>query len=113
MSTPLITDVPGMTSHMGRLFSMMTYVRSTTIASVDGLRVADLDHLHDAGSNSIGALLLHIGAVEKVFQCRSFWGREFDEQERAEWGEWVSTARSRLRKRGGKWNPELIGDFKG
>jgi hypothetical protein len=45
---------------------MMRYVRETTLDAVDGLGVEELDYLHDPGSNSIGALLAHVAAVEGV-----------------------------------------------
>jgi uncharacterized damage-inducible protein DinB len=63
MSDPdlfLIAGLPGFSPQLGRLVSMMNYVRSTTIAAVAGLGVDELDYLHDSRSNSIGALLLHI-----------------------------------------------------
>ena len=60
----LIGDLPGFTPEVARLVSMMNYVRSTTLSAVAGLGVADLDYLHDAQSNSIGALLSHIAAAE-------------------------------------------------
>ena len=60
----LITDIDGYTPHVGRLVSMMNYVRWTTVAEVEDLKIEHLDYLHDAESNSIGALLMHIAAVE-------------------------------------------------
>jgi uncharacterized damage-inducible protein DinB len=47
---------------------ILAYARQTTLTAVDGLSVADLDHLHDDSSNSIGALLAHIAAVERGYQ---------------------------------------------
>lgn len=54
------------------LVGMLTYARSTTLAAVDGLTVTELDHLHDEKSNSIGALLAHIAAVERSYQVLTF-----------------------------------------
>ena len=51
---------------------MLSYARSTTLAAVEGLTMAQLDHLHDPASNSIGALLAHIGAVERSYQIMTF-----------------------------------------
>ena len=51
---------------------MLTYARSTTIIAVQGLTIAELDDLHDAESNSIGALLAHIAAVERSYQILTF-----------------------------------------
>ena len=68
----LITDSNGYTPQIGRLVSMMNYVRWTTLAEVDDLKVEQLDYLHDADSNSIGALLMHIAAVEASYQASTF-----------------------------------------
>ena len=43
----LIGDLPGFTPQIGRLVSMMRYVRHTTLAEVEGLGVEQLDDLHD------------------------------------------------------------------
>ncbi len=52
----LITDVPGLTPQIGRLVSMMNYARWTTLQTVEGLTLTQLDYLHDERSNSIGAV---------------------------------------------------------
>lgn len=82
----LIGDIQGFSPEIGRLVSMMNYVRSTTLAAVAGLGVDELDYLHDAQSNSIGALLLHIAAAEVGYQAATFFGRDLNDQERQEWG---------------------------
>ncbi|MCA1576950.1 MAG: DinB family protein [Acidobacteria bacterium] len=64
----LITDVENYTPHIGRLVSMMNYVRWSTLDEVEDLNVQHLDYLHDAHSNSIGGLLMHIAAVEASYQ---------------------------------------------
>ncbi|HEX4438566.1 MAG TPA: DUF664 domain-containing protein [Thermoanaerobaculia bacterium] len=82
----VIGEVPGFTPGIGRLVSMMRYVRQTTEAAVTGLTVAQLDYLHDARSNSIGALLSHVVAVESWYQAKTFFGRDLDADEMREWG---------------------------
>jgi uncharacterized damage-inducible protein DinB len=64
---------------------MLNYARKTTLAAVDGLSVAELDHLQDDTSNSIGALLAHIAAVERGYQLITFEEREPSAQENATW----------------------------
>src|SRR5689334_11258701 len=59
----IIGPIDGFTPAVGRLVSMMRYVRSTTLRAVDGLGAHQLDHLYDDRSNSIGALLAHIASV--------------------------------------------------
>ena len=68
----LITDIKGFTPQIGRLVSMMNYVRWTTLAEVEDLTIEHLDYLHDAASNSIAALLMHIAAVEASYQVSTF-----------------------------------------
>lgn len=82
----LIGDVPGFTPQIGRLVSMMIYVRHTTLAAVAGLGVDDLDYLPDQESNSIGALLSHIAAAEIGYQAATFYTRDLNEEEKQEWG---------------------------
>jgi uncharacterized damage-inducible protein DinB len=82
----LIAEIPGFTPQIGRLVSMMNYVRSTTLSAVAGLGVDELDYQHDAQSNSIGALLSHIAAAEVGYQAATFHGRDLSEEERREWG---------------------------
>ena len=64
---------------------MLTYARDTTLAAVNGLTPGQLDHLHDAGSNTIGALLAHIAAVERGYQVVTFEEREPSASETAAW----------------------------
>ena len=79
-----IEPIAGYSPIIGRLVGMLTYARNTTLAAVDGLTTAGLDHLHDAESNSIGALLAHIAAVERSYQILTFEDRVLssDENER-------------------------------
>jgi uncharacterized damage-inducible protein DinB len=78
----LITDVEGFTPQIGRLVSMMNYVRQTTLKEVTELTIGQLDHLLDEESNSIGALLSHIAAVEVSYQVATF---GLDEGELERW----------------------------
>ena len=54
---------------------MLSYTRQTLLAAVDGLSRDQLDHRHDPHSNSIGALLAHVEAVERWYQILTFEGR--------------------------------------
>jgi uncharacterized damage-inducible protein DinB len=64
---------------------MLSYARSTTLSAVEGLTSADLDHLHDAESNSIGALLAHMATVERSYQVLTFEERLLSSQENELW----------------------------
>ncbi len=80
-----IEPIGGYAPTIGRLVGMLSYARSTTLAAVDGLALPDLDHLHDAASNSIGALLAHIAAVERSYQVLTFEGRLLTPEEQGRW----------------------------
>jgi len=82
----LIRDIPGFTPQIGRLVSMMNYVRYTTLSAVAGLGVDQLDYRYDPQSNSIGALLSHIAATEVGYQAATFYARDLNVEERHEWG---------------------------
>ena len=85
MRTHRIEPLPGYTPTIGRLVSMLMYSRATLLAAVDGLSRDQLDRLHDARSNSIGALLAHVAAVERWYQVLTFEDREPAEKEDAAW----------------------------
>src|SRR4051812_41581114 len=80
-----IEPIPGYSPAIGRLVCMLTYARSTTLLAVQGLTEADLDHRHDAASNSIGALLAHITIVERSYQVLTFEDRALSADENARW----------------------------
>lgn len=81
-----ITDLEGFTPHVSRLISMMNYARHTTLDSVKGLTVEQLDYLPTPQSNSIGMLLMHFAAVDYFYRVFTFEGREPDEEELERWG---------------------------
>jgi len=80
-----IEPIAGYSPTIGRLVGMLAYARSTTLAAVEGLTLAELDHLHDAESNSIGALLAHMAAVERSYQVLTFEDRLLSSQENELW----------------------------
>jgi uncharacterized damage-inducible protein DinB len=82
----VVAPQPGFTPEIGRLVVMLTYARRTTLMAVKGLGVFELDHLHDAESNSIGALLAHIAAIETAYQRSTFEQRRLSATEQAQWG---------------------------
>ena len=58
---------------------------------VKSMSMKELDHLHDANSNTIGALILHLGATEKYYQINTFEGRQdFNDEEKKIWGSAMS-----------------------
>jgi uncharacterized damage-inducible protein DinB len=67
-----VLPVEGYTPGIGVVVRMMDLVRSRTLRAVEGLTTEQIDYLHDTESNSIGALLAHMAAVEVVHSIRSF-----------------------------------------
>ena len=72
---------------MGTLVSMLTWMRRVILYPVEGLTVAQLDYLHDEKANTIGALLLHLAAIERYYQLHTFEGRK--------WGDWDDSIKKR------------------
>ena len=78
----------GFSPQVGTLVSMLTWMRGPVLSSVQGLGNAELDYLHDAKANTIGALLLHLAAIERLYQINTFDGRkwnDWDEKTRKRW----------------------------
>jgi len=85
LQTYRIEPLSGYTPTIGRLVGMLAYARQTTLRAVDGLTREQLDYLHDAQSNSVGALLAHIAAVERGYQLVTFEEREPTAAEQEAW----------------------------
>ncbi len=74
--------------HIGTLVSMLNWMRGGILEPVRGLTVAQLDYLHDAKANTIGAMLLHLAAVERLYQVHTFEGKKWgdlDDKTKKEW----------------------------
>ena len=80
-----LEPLAGYTPTIGRLVGILSYARQTTLNAVNGLTVAQLDHLHDESSNSIGALLAHMAVVDRGYQILTFDERAPTASEKAEW----------------------------
>src|SRR5881394_1360657 len=76
----------GYDDQIGYLVSTMNLVRTATINIVRNLTVEEVDFLFDSKSNSIGTLLMHIGAMELRTFLLSFEKREFNTIEDKFWG---------------------------
>lgn len=64
----------GYSPQIGTLVSEMAFMRGQVLNSVKGMSQKDLDFLLDAKANTIGALLLHLAAVESFYQLNTFQG---------------------------------------
>ena len=79
-SIHLIGPKSGFSPHVGTILSMMTWMRSMVLRSVNGLTTEQLDYLHDEKSNTIGAMLMHLAATETFYRIHTI--------ENKKWGEW-------------------------
>src|SRR6266513_276163 len=78
----------GFSPQIGTLVSMLTWMRNTILEPVQGLAVTQLDYLHDSKANSIGALLLHLAAIERLYQLNIFEGRKWDDWDELTMKDW-------------------------
>jgi uncharacterized protein DUF664 len=79
----------GYTPQIGTLVSEMAFMRWQVLASVKGMTQKDLDFLLDDKANRIGALLMHLAAVEKFYQLNTLDGLEMNkipEAWKEKWG---------------------------
>jgi hypothetical protein len=64
----------GYSPQIGTVVSQMAFMRAQVVNSVKGMSQKDLDFLLDDKANRIGALLMHLAAVESFFQLNTFEG---------------------------------------
>ncbi|ANH79706.1 hypothetical protein A8C56_00800 [Niabella ginsenosidivorans] len=82
----MIGPIKGYTPQIGTLVSMLNYNRSTVVKSVEKLSRNQIDFLLDDHANTIAALVMHLGAVDKFYQINTFEGREeFNDEEKKLW----------------------------
>ena len=87
----VIGPIDGYSTQIGTLVSMMNYNRYTILQMVKSMSMKELDYLHDTNANTIGALIMHLGATEKFYQINTFEGRQdFNEEEKKKWGSAMS-----------------------
>lgn len=83
----VIGPMEGYSPQIGTLVSMLNYNRYTILNAVKSLTMQQLDYVHDAHANSIGALVMHLGATEKFYQINTFDGRQdYNDEEKKVWG---------------------------
>jgi len=77
-SDTIVGPKKGFTPEIGTLTSMMAFTRFQVLMSAKGLSTEQLDFLLDDKANRIGALLLHLAAIETFFQLNTFDGLKWD-----------------------------------
>ena len=66
----------GYSPQLGILASMMAWMRTGVLRSVNGMSQSELDFLLDAKANTIGALLMHLAATDRIYQVATFEGAD-------------------------------------
>ncbi|WP_228054841.1 DinB family protein [Kordia antarctica] len=84
--TYIIGKREGYSPQVGTLISMLNNLSSRVERVVKNLDQREIDHLHDEKANSIGALIMHLAAAEKIYQLYTFENRGFNEEEEKFWG---------------------------
>jgi uncharacterized damage-inducible protein DinB len=87
-SENIIGPTKGFSPHIGTIASMMIWMRSAVLRSLEGLTVEQLDYLHDDKANSIGSMLFHLAATERFYQIHTFEGKK--------WGNWSDGDKKRF-----------------
>ncbi len=86
-SIHIIGPIEGYSPQVGTLVTMMTWMQDSLERAAKGLTQTELDYLHDAKSNTIGAMLMHLAATEVVYQDLTFYGEKgFSEANKKKWG---------------------------
>jgi hypothetical protein len=88
-SSTIVGPKKGYSPEIGTLTSMMAFMREQVLSSVKGMSQQDLDFLLDAKANRIGALLMHLTAVEAFYQVNTFDGlseEKMPEEFKKKWG---------------------------
>jgi hypothetical protein len=84
----VIGPMEGYSPQIGTLVSMLNYNRSTIINITKSMTKDQLDFLLDPHANTIGAMIMHLGATEVFYQANTFEGRQdFNDEEKKIWGD--------------------------
>jgi hypothetical protein len=82
----IIGPKEGFSPQVGTLLSMMSWMRMVVLLTVENMKKAELDYLHDSKSNTIGAMLLHLAATERQYQIKTFeWDIDFRGDGKINW----------------------------
>jgi hypothetical protein len=84
-TTNLIGPIKGFSPQIGTLITMLNNLSMRVERSVALLNEQEVDHLMDEKANRIGALIMHLAAVEAYYQVYTFENRDFNEEEKKKW----------------------------
>ena len=107
-----ITAEEGYTPQIGVLVSMLNDMSNRIERRVKDLSISETDFLLDENANSIGTLIMHLAATEKMYQVRTFENRVFTEEEEKEWSPAMSMGKAGQEKYNGKDIKEYLKVYK-
>jgi hypothetical protein len=70
----------GYSPQIGTLVSQMIWMRGAVLSSVKGMGQKELDFLLDDKANTIGSLLLHLAATDRLYQVNTFEGNSLKDE---------------------------------
>jgi len=85
VSGQYIGPIEGYSPHLGTLITMLDDLKDRVERDMGRLDQRELDHLMNADANSIGALVMHLVAVEVYYQELTFGDMGYDDSELAKW----------------------------
>jgi len=80
-----IGNVEGASPKIADMISMLEDLKDRVERTVKNMSTYEIDYLHDAEANRIGALVMHLAAAEKYYQVFTFENRGFNEEEKKKW----------------------------
>ena len=81
-----IVQEKGFSPQIGTTVSMLEDLKERVTRSVVYLSQEQTDFLLDEDANRIGAMIMHLAAVEKYYQVYTFENRGFNKEEQKKWG---------------------------
>lgn len=80
----LIQAEEGYTPEIGTLVSMLNDLSNRVERTVGDMSISEIDFLLDENANSIGTLVMHLAACEKLYQLMTFENKEYFENREGE-----------------------------
>ncbi len=81
----IIKPPEGYSTQIGNMVSMLEDLKGRVTRSVSDLTIEETDFLLDDDANTIGAMIIHLAATEKLYQVYTFENRALNEAEKADW----------------------------
>lgn len=85
-SAQKIIQERGYSPQIGTTVSMLEDLKDRVTRSVSHLTLEQTDYLLDENANRIGAMIMHLAAIERYYQVYTFENRDFNKEENEKWG---------------------------